>query len=385
MSSVAKQKFGLLLGTHYEIIEKCLMNFEPLELSRVARVCKAWNKVAKKIIEMKSKHPIAVISDIEYVKLERGIPASAVKDSFKHCLGYKSTLHLSFITEKCIGDLDLPGLRQYLSPKCRNICLPANGIIGTKADGVVNTMLNFQFIPEKRAKCNMCNIGMSSMLLPCYEGVKVYTFHTLGSSFLDSEFWDEGLNSGTLEKIIPKEEKLKCALVVSFDGQETAAEIYRDLSIRQEEPFAFGGYFAGEDNQMFLDCGDHSERLIPRACGVLITGGNVVAASVVIRGQTLKEITVGLEKLKSYNLPEKNAVCLMFSCVGRRRTKKEVEIYQSMFPNIPLAGCTGYGEFGIDYCTDSKKDQSSANKRLKTETQVLHGFTSIYVMISSRN
>ncbi|CAB3378090.1 Hypothetical predicted protein [Cloeon dipterum] len=351
MSSVAKQKFGLLLGTHYEIIEKCLMNFEPLELSRVARVCKAWNKVAKKIIEMKSKHPIAVISDIEYVKLERGIPASAVKDSFKHCLGYKSTLHLSFITEKCIGDLDLPGLRQYLSPKCRNICLPANGIIGTKADGVVNT-----------------------------------------------------LNSGTLEKIIPKEEKLKCALVVSFDGQETAAEIYRDLSIRQEEPFAFGGYFAGEDNQMFLDCGDHSERLIPRACGVLITGGNVVAASVVIRGQTLKEITVGLEKvclillfkylwthlvlifqLKSYNLPEKNAVCLMFSCVGRRRTKKEVEIYQSMFPNIPLAGCTGYGEFGIDYCTDSKKDQSSANKRLKTETQVLHGFTSIYVMISSRN
>ncbi|XP_065353720.1 F-box only protein 22-like isoform X2 [Cloeon dipterum] len=380
MSSVTKQKCGLLLGTHYEIIEKCLLNFEPLELSRVARVCKAWNQVAKKIIEMKSKHPIAVISDIEYVKLERGIPASAVKDSFKHCLGYKTTLHLSFITEKCIGDLDLPGLRQYLSPKCRNICLPANGIIGTKADGVVNT-----FIPEKRAKCNMCNIGMSSMLLPCYEGVKVYTFHTLGSSFLDSEFWDEGLNSGTLEKIIPKEETLKCALVVSFDGQETAAEIYRDLSNRQEEPFAFGGYFAGDDNQMFLDCGNHSERLIPRACGVLITGGNVVAASVVIRGQTLKEITVGLEKLKSYNLPEKNAVCLMFSCVGRRRTKKEVEIYQSMFPNIPLAGCTGYGEFGIDYCTDSKKDQSSANKRLKTETQVLHGFTSIYVMISSRN
>jgi hypothetical protein len=62
--SVELAKCGLLLGTHYEIIEKCLVNFDNRQLTAVARVCRAWNKVAKKIIKQRIR-PLAVISKVE--------------------------------------------------------------------------------------------------------------------------------------------------------------------------------------------------------------------------------------------------------------------------------------------------------------------------------
>jgi len=72
----------------------------------------------------------------------------------------------------------------------------------------------------------------------------------------------------------------------------------------------------------------------------------------------------------------------LFGCVGRNKIKKEVEMYHNAFPQIPLAGCTGFGEFGVDHLPDLKKEnQDFAPKKARLEENVGYGYSSIYVMI----
>lgn len=56
-----------------------------------------------------------------------------------------------------------------------------------------------------------------------------------------------------------------------------------------------------------------------------------------------------------------------------------------MFADIPLAGCTGYGEFGTDHLPDLKSEcQKFAPKKARLEVNVGFGYSSIYVMLHSK-
>ncbi|XP_059485279.1 F-box only protein 22-like [Neocloeon triangulifer] len=375
---VVLKTFGLLLGTHYEIIEKCLVNLKPAELCRVARVCKSWSKVAKSLVAKQSR-PMAVICDVETNPMKEVVTTDAIKHCYEDCIGYQSTVCFSFVAEKCFQQLDLPGLRKFMSPSCRNFCVPADGIVGTKLDGTADALLSFQFIPNN-ARCKF-KARLSSFLLPPVPGVEIYTFHGTTDPSAEYRFQNEKLDSGSIAEIIPQSEKVKCAVVVAFESPERAAEFYSDLAKRQEEPFAFGGYFASDENSMYADYGVAQSYRTLSACGIVITGDNVEAASVVVKTQSNKDIKESLEKLKASNFPDKNTICLMFSCVGRTKTAKEIKVYQSLFPNVPLTGCTGFGEFGMDCFAGNDRDQPSLNKKIKEEKSMLHSFASVYVMI----
>jgi hypothetical protein len=174
------------------------------------------------------------------------------------------------------------------------------------------------------------------------------------------------------------------------------------LNGRQDEPFAFGGYMANQGKSFTIINTKDCERKVSDACGFFVTGKNAVAASVVIKTQREKDIKDCFERvrsgfffnktiillyqqLKGCNLPDKNTICLLFGCVGRNKIKREVEIYHEMFPNIPLAGCTGYGEFGTDHLPDlASSGQKFAPKKARLEVNVGFGYSSIYVMLHSK-
>ena len=136
--------------------------------------------------------------------------------------------------------------------------------------------------------------------------------------------------------------------------------------------------------------------------GLVISGDNVQAASVLLTRKTKKEAAVRqeLQKLKNCGLNEENSFALMFACCGRGeyfygKQNVEASVFQEMFPNTPIAGIFGNGEIGAHYlpnlvngdhassAQDDVKDGSYKSKLKVRDYQ--HSYSTIFVMVSFGN
>lgn len=89
---------------------------------------------------------------------------------------------------------------------------------------------------------------------------------------------------------------------------------------------------------------------------VMIGGTNVRSWSVVIPSnlRTREQLRARLMQLRTDVQPLKRTVGLMFACVGRGEShygeaNVEAGLFREIFPNIPLIGGFGNGEFGFNY------------------------------------
>ena len=144
-----------------------------------------------------------------------------------------------------------------------------------------------------------------------------------------------------------------------------------------------------------------------RSVGLVFAGEGIEAASVTlppnIRNAT--RVTKELEKLKACkklgNLddPTSNSFAFMFACCGRGKhfhfDKGNVEskCFKALFPNTPLIGIFGEGEFGWNYLPDEKntrtkvhqqEHESNYKRRFKKlrEEDVCHSYTTVFVVLS---
>jgi hypothetical protein len=145
----------------------------------------------------------------------------------------------------------------------------------------------------------------------------------------------------------------------------------------------------------------------------VFAGDGVEAASVMLNDKvrTEKAAEAALSRLKGPWMGEGKETCaFMFACCGRGvglyRGKKNVEsrIFQKLFPKTPLIGVFGNGEIGLEYVPvvsdenddsppkkprtkEEEKDNEEEEKKeeelpLLSSDELLHTYTSVYVMLS---
>lgn len=145
-----------------------------------------------------------------------------------------------------------------------------------------------------------------------------------------------------------------------------------------------------------------------RSVGLVFAGDGIEAASVILppNVRNPNKVTKQLLKLKaSKNLgdldnPDSRSFAFMFACCGRGKQfhndKGDVEskCFKTLFPNTPLMGIFGEGEFGWNYMPDVKPKRSKSHqggkgtctsqpryKKLREE-DVCHSYTTVFVVLS---
>ena len=144
-----------------------------------------------------------------------------------------------------------------------------------------------------------------------------------------------------------------------------------------------------------------------RSVGLIFAGEGIQAASVILPPNIKNESRVmkELQKLKDcegFDLdhPNSNSFAFMFACCGRGKhfhndkSNVESKCFKALFPNTPLIGIFGEGEFGWNYLprennppsknTQKEKERHSNSRsftRLK-ERDICHAYTTVFVVLS---
>ncbi len=92
------------------------------------------------------------------------------------------------------------------------------------------------------------------------------------------------------------------------------------------------------------------------AVGLTFSGSKIQGASVLVDQDVSspKAAEATIQRLKAANIPERNTMGFMFSCVGRghnsynNQRNVEANAFRKIFSNIPLLGFFGNGEIGCD-------------------------------------
>lgn len=75
-----------------------------------------------------------------------------------------------------------------------------------------------------------------------------------------------------------------------------------------------------------------------------------------------------------------NSVALKLACAGRQsKHDTEQTYFRQFFPDTPLAGCFGNGEFGVNY--PPPKQTSGSAKKAKTEIayEHVHSYSTVFM------
>ncbi|GFR20079.1 hypothetical protein TNCT_585731 [Trichonephila clavata] len=241
--------------------------------------------------------------------------------------------------------------KNFLPDKCEVSFTVAAGIIGCDADCVPMEIEN--------------GPAMSGIFIPKVEGVTINKCCLNKRNFSTTEF-------------IAQNAPLKALLVFSTSkGVRCVNNLihsYRsdDGSIKM----AVGGAIVER-----TDCCVGSV--------VAFSGPNVEAASIIININDKKEeITAKLETFKETGLLNHKCFAFMFACIGRgysfhQEHNVESSIFCKMYPNIPLIGLFGNGEVGYNYLPNFPIEKTlRAGSFARYERKFLHGYTSVFVLIS---
>ena len=145
-----------------------------------------------------------------------------------------------------------------------------------------------------------------------------------------------------------------------------------------------------------------------RTVGLIFAGDGVEAASVILPRniKNASKVTKELLKLKECkNLgdlgsPNSNSCAFMFACCGRGKhfhndkSNVESKCFKDIFPNTPLIGIFGEGEFGWNYLpTDKNSTRKSdgsfldrsfldATRLKELKEDLCHSYTTVFVVLS---
>ena len=246
---------------------------------------------------------------------------------------------------------------------------------------------------------------LTSMLLFSPHPSVTYTPFTIDESCSESDVLDRAL-AGRVEVL----SQIKCVILFSEDtGPRRSLRLLQQVGRATQMKVAIGGAvgdFPRDSREGRTLCNmakqrDGEEDVLPTSHGIIFAGEGVEAASVLI-GQEVKsaaKVELELSRLKKAGLDEGKSCALMFACCGRGahhyRGKKDVEsrVFNKLFPQTPLIGLFGQGEFGVTYIPgqggkESFSDPGASEKKQKRleapyeKDELFHSYCTVFVLLS---
>ncbi|CAF1282627.1 unnamed protein product [Adineta ricciae] len=146
-----------------------------------------------------------------------------------------------------------------------------------------------------------------------------------------------------------------------------------------------GGYVSRSRYDNRKDTRKHSST---NPCGIVLTGdrNHLHIRQIVLKNQiqTREAIREKLKELKSNEYQQRSlSFAIQVSCVARgldfynQESNVECSEFRTLFPNTPLIGIFGNGEFGHDYLADEQS-------KTQTLKDLFHSYSTIFSLVSIR-
>ncbi len=399
----------------------------------------AFTWIAKRALtKTETVYPIA--AGATFQSRDHDVMARAVKGHMEASRSYPETAMILHATDLVQTDLALVDeedayrafvtdvhriARKVLPPKCVTVSMGFGGIVGTDEAGLSVEMENLSSTTKPAA---------AMVLLPSRPDVKIIPFkveESLSGRMQEALGGDDGgwktknpnfrralLNHATSGRL-ESDDRVKCVIALTNSPEIPHTRlVLQEIGQRTGDKFALGGAIghlphistellaAGTLSLMERERTYELEEQEDCAAssGLIIAGDGVEAASVLLDSDVRneKKVAAVLSRLKGPWLDGRavdasNTCAFMFACCGRGaglyRGKKNVEsrVFQRLFPGVPLIGAFGGGEIGLDYIPNlqSEDDQGDAKsdkpKKLLSSDDILHSYTTVFVMLSFKS
>lgn len=354
------------LSSAYEVLRKVFSYLNLEDLGNAAKAYDSWKAAA------------------EVTKRERSIIETFVLSDHKHkmtpiwseavfCISFCSAVNKELESE----------VTRFVRPDGEILsCLATSGVIGSLHDlsGIVQQKIRvgLPLAPKK--------FFLTSLRFPSLPNVGIKTF-------VWEEEEDEDFETFKKNFCVPNNKVIKCLLILMVaEERGRSASSHKDdfvsfLRERQKESFAVGGCIIDNFENHVRKNPNHSVVKY-----VVFYGDNVEAASTVLTAdiKTPASIDNKVSELKRKCPETKKGALFIFRCTGRQKVlrrykmkndivKWEGEAILKYFPNTPMVGCFGYGEFGNEHPCDN--NVISPNKRIKGSETLEFSFSTSLVYL----
>lgn len=326
----------------YDVLRIIFRSLDGKDLSMAAMVCRTWMEAANH--EKRTRGPVCCMkynhrwcSDVTGKFIQNRFISSALR--------VKPALSLFITGLPCQVQNDDEPLGCYcgfLPSSCTSIKLNTAGVV----------LNNFEV--EDQLSRLLC------MFLPDIPGLKMKTFvMTYGHSVNRDIFLTAQKHTKELQEFFQTDAKSSkesnCFLLFSDrHGRDVAIKILNSLkaSFPGDSLSVWGGVAS---QSLTACCSDNPERHIRQyvRCVGIALAGPILTWSIIVdkTHKTKEQVEQRLKLLRNRVRLERHSLGFMFACCARGKAlydERHVEsrIFKSLFPDVPLFGCFGDGEFG---------------------------------------
>ncbi|XP_046738178.1 F-box only protein 22-like [Diprion similis] len=355
----------------YDVLRLMLEYFNITDITRAAMVCRSWNEAASKEIHTRLKP--------QHFLLEPNAESKKITDP-KHIVD-------KLFIRPSIGIVfnGVQSRRQIWQPDCLCNYLPPQ----TDYITLINSGTIYDDVEHKAG-------GLSSIFFPEIPDVKIKYFHT---TKLDPLKFDPMQNPKSREKlarelckISPKEKNIKCIImflggmarnIFAHPDPDNIEQIIKSIlshgTDKAENKIAVWGGITRRVLVCSSSCDERTCKKNVPIAGLSICGSGVSTWSLVLdsRIKTKEEAEKELTVLRDAVKLQKHTIGFMFSCCARgdswySEPNVEAKIFRKLFPNVPLVGSIGDGEFGV----------STVPHEYSPGEHIFHQYATIFLIVS---
>lgn len=358
----------------YDILRIIFRPLNGRDLANAAMVCRLWLEAANS--EKCTRSPECFIqdykSDLEYIKESRLKPSIGF-----FFIADKSPLN----AEGCILDL--------LPQNCVAIMLYISGTV------INNTEMEHS------------NLEIICALLPHIPNVKINAFKVIEKYLLpimESEELSQGIKYVEFIKMIKEtsvqnHDKSTCLMLFCNDkAYQIAMDLASTIKNSQDGITSLWGGVVDNIHTQYIRSNNPytrkrdfiADRHTPYCLAVLITGPIQTWSTVVDKKCKTKEQVEGrLRLFKDQVKLKKHSMGFMFACKARgsamykQKLNVESTIFKTLFPEVPLVGCFGDGEFGKNTISAEEVEKKTrSKKKQKTYKTLYNEFSTIFMILT---
>lgn len=325
----------------YDVLRIIFKYLNGMDLSSAARVCRSWLEAANN--EKRTRGPISLIANYEKFLPKEKSTMECLKTQIIKNLTIKPALGLFFTNPTVVfGTQDCHS--KVLPRNCNTVTLGTHGVISDNKE------------LEKNLGAIVC------AFLPQLPNVKIRTFVLgRGSSRGARNHVPKSVEgySQQLKRILGAPKKTsgssKCLLLFcDLYGRSLARQILN--SLKPCYPGDVLSIWGGVANDLLV-CNSKTDEKDEYAefafCVGITLIGSVDTWSIIVdeTHKTKEQVEHRLNSLKNSVQLKKHSMGFMFACCARGESMfnechVESSIFKRLFPEVPLVGCFGYGEFG---------------------------------------
>ncbi|KAK0178800.1 hypothetical protein PV327_007650 [Microctonus hyperodae] len=321
----------------YDVLRIIFANLLARDLSNATMVCRLWQEVA----EYELKHRRLITNLVDH---ETAFSYCRINEHFSNGLTNKPMLGLFFNGSDC----DPPEcLGQHLPRSCVSVTIMNSGVIGNNEElESCDDRVAYTLLPDD-PKVNIEIIAATSSQMTCInrridKHEKILRPHRIS--------YVEPMINDSLKRL----KDIKCMLIFTSEKFRHSEKLYKLNIFKNNIKAAWGGVA----EKLFI-C-QVNESGVPETQDVLwltilISGVNVKCWSTLVddSDETEESVMAALKELKNQVKLQRHTIGFMFACVARGvnwyggEENVESKIFKKVFPDVPLIGSFGNGEYGI--------------------------------------